>query len=95
MDWKPGTPFRALDTAEVRRAGIVPGSGGEVTSVLGAKVSFYLDRGGPGAGFIQAHSNFSSFNANFALDKSKETVRRSYQDSRVYPQEFPRDFLKK
>ena len=79
----------------MRRAGIVPGSGGEVTSVLGAKVSFFLERGGPGTGVIRAHCNFSSFNSNFTLDKSKETARRSYQDSRIYPQEFPRDFLKK
>jgi hypothetical protein len=94
MDWKPGTSFRALDTAAVRRAGIVPGAGGEVTSVLGAKVSFFLERGGPGAGVIRAHCNLSHFSENFALDKSKETSRRSYQDSRIYPQEFPRDFLK-
>jgi hypothetical protein len=94
MYWTPGVPFRALDTAAVRRSGIVPGSGGEVTSVLGAKVSFFVERGGPGSGFIQAHSSLNHFNENFALDKSKETARRTYKDSRIFPQEFPKDFLK-
>lgn len=94
MYWTPGVPFRALDTAAVRRAGIVPGSGGEVTSVLGAKVSFVLERGGPGAGFIKAHSSLNHFGENFALDKSKETARRTFQSSQIYPQEFPKDFLK-
>lgn len=95
MWWKPGDSFRALDTADVRTAGITPGAGGEVTSVLGAKVSFFVERGGPGEGFIQAHANLGSFSENFAPDKAKETARRSYQDSRIYPQEFPKDFLKK
>jgi len=94
MDWKPGKSFRALDTKAVRGAGIVPGSGGEVTSVLGAKVSFFLERGGPGSGFIQGHCNLSEFNQNFAPDKAKETARRSFQDSRIYPRAFPKDFLK-
>lgn len=68
--------------------------GGEITSILGAKVSFVLERGGPGAGFIQAHSSLGDFSQNFAPDKAKETARRSFQDARIYPKEFPKDFVK-
>jgi hypothetical protein len=95
MGWRVGDSFRALDTGEVRQAGITPGAGGEITSILGAKISFYLERGGPGSGFIQAHSNMSSFGANFAPDKAKESARRTFQDARIYPQTFPKDFLQK
>jgi hypothetical protein len=90
--WKRGDSFKALDTAAVKGAGIVPGAGGEVTSVLGTKISFFVERGGPGSGFIQAHADLGTFNQNFALDKSKETARRSFQDSRIYPRQFPKDF---
>ena len=95
MGWRPGDAFRALDTKSVREAGITPGAGGEVTSILGAKISFVVERGGPGSGFIQAHCNMSNFSENFAPDKAKETARRSFQDSRIYPQVFPKDFQAK
>ena len=36
MGWRVGEPFKALDTSDVRSAGITPGAGGEVTSILGA-----------------------------------------------------------
>jgi hypothetical protein len=94
MGWRPGDSFRALSTQSVKRAGIVPGSGGEITSILGAKVSFVVERGGPGAGSIQAHSSLNEFSENFAHDKAKETARRSFQDARIYPKEFPKDFVK-
>ncbi len=95
MGWRPGDSFKALSTQSVKHAGIVPGSGGEVTSILGAKVSFVLERGGADATLIQAHSSLTNFGENFAADKSKETARRSFRDARVYPKEFPKDFLKK
>ncbi|HEX4962331.1 MAG TPA: hypothetical protein VF173_15955 [Thermoanaerobaculia bacterium] len=94
MGWRPGDPFRALSTQSVKRSGIVPGAGGEITSILGAKISFFVERGGPGAGFIEAHSSLNHFGENFAPDKSKETARRTFRDSRIYPKEFPKDFLK-
>jgi hypothetical protein len=95
MGWRVGDSFRALDTADVRQAGITPGAGGEISSILGAKISFYLERGGPGSGFIEAHSDMGSFGANFARDKAKETARRTFRDARIFPQTFPNDFLKK
>ena len=94
MGWKPGDSFKALSTRAVKRAGIVPGSGGEVTSILGAKVSFLVERGGDDRTVILAHSSLTDFGENFALDKSKETARRTFRDARVYPKEFPKDFLK-
>jgi len=94
MGWRVGDSFRALDTGDIRQSGITPGSGGEITSILGAKISFLVERG-KGEGYILAHSNMSSFGANFAPDKGKETARRSFQDARIFPQKFPNDFLQK
>jgi len=95
MGWRVGESFKALDTSDVRSTGVTPGSGGEITSILGAKISFFLERGGPGSGFIEAHSSMGSFGSNFAPDKSKETARRNFRDARIFPQTFPNDFLKK
>ena len=95
MGWRVGESFRALDTADVRQSGVTPGAGGEITSILGAKISFLLERGGPGEGFIEAHSNMGQFGSNFAPDKAKETARRTLRDARIFPQTFPNDFLKK
>jgi hypothetical protein len=87
-----GDSFRALDTQEIRNAGIRPGSGGEVASILGAKVSFHVERGGPGSGFVQAHCHLGTFSKNFAPDRSKETARRTITSLRIFPKKFPNDF---
>lgn len=94
MSFKPGDSFRALDTRENRKAGVLPGAAGEVASILGAKISFTVERGGPGEGILRAHSDAVTFHENFALDKSKETARRTEKISGVHPQRFPNDFLK-
>jgi hypothetical protein len=94
MSWMVGDSFRAKDTQDVKGAGIKPGSGGEITSILGAKVSFHVERGGPGSGFVQAHCNFGTFSTNFAPDRSKETARRTYTTLRIFPKKFPTDFLR-
>jgi hypothetical protein len=95
MGWRVGEPFRAMDTQDVKASGITPGAGGEVTSIMGAKISFFVEAGGPGEGFIEAHANASTFSQNFAPDKGKETARRTFRDVRIYPKTFPDDFLKK
>jgi hypothetical protein len=95
MWWHPGDPFRALDTREVRQCRIVPGAGGAISSVVGAKISFLLERGSPGAGVIEAHCDLGTFAQNFAPDKSKETARRAgARNAGIYPQAFPNDFVR-
>lgn len=92
MGWMMGDAFRARDTQEVKGAGITPGSAGEITSILGAKVSFYVEKSGPGSGFILAHCPFGTFSQNFAPDRSKDTARRTTTSVRVFPKKFPNDF---
>jgi len=93
MWWHTGDPFQALDTREVRKCQIVPGAGGAISSVVGAKISFLLERGSPGAGVIEAHCDLGTFGENFAPDKSKETARRSGpRNAAIYPKSFPADF---
>jgi len=93
MGWMVGDPFRARDTQEIKGAGIAPGSPGAITSILGAKVSFRVDRGGPGSGFILAHCHIGTFTRNFAPDRSKETARRTVTSLRIFPKKFPNDFV--
>src|SRR4051794_5036274 len=95
MGWRVGDSFRAMDTQDVKGSGMTPGAGGEVTSILGAKISFFVEQGGPGEGFIEAHANASTFSQNFAPDKGKETARRTSRDVRIHAKTFPDDFLKK
>jgi hypothetical protein len=94
MGWRVGDPFRAMDTQDVKSSGMTPGSGGEVTSIMGAKISFYVEAGGPGEGFLEGHCNASTFSQNFAPDKGKETARRTVKDARIHPKTFPDDFFK-
>ncbi|HVR06577.1 MAG TPA: hypothetical protein VMW75_00890 [Thermoanaerobaculia bacterium] len=71
----------------------MPGAGGAISSVVGAKISFLLERGSPGAGVIEAHCDLGTFGENFAPDKSKETARRSGpRNAAIYPKSFPADF---
>lgn len=92
MGWMAGDSFRARDTQEIKGAGITPGSAGEITSILGAKVSFLVERGGRGSGVVQAHCHLGTFSKNFAPDKSKETARRTVTSLRIFPKKFPNDF---
>jgi hypothetical protein len=94
MSWMVGDSFRARDTQDVKGAGITPGSAGEVASVLGAKVSFYVEKAGPGSGFIQAHCHLGTFSKNFTPDRSKDTARRTITGLRIFPKKFPNDFLR-
>jgi hypothetical protein len=94
MGWMVGDSFRARDTQDVKGAGITPGSGGEITSILGAKVSFHVERGGPGSGFVEAHCHLGTFSKNFAPDRSKETARRTTTNLRIFPKKFPNDFVR-
>ena len=92
MGWMIGDSFRARDTQDVRGAGIRPGSGGEITSILGAKVSFLIESAGPGSEILRGHCNLGTFAKNFAPDRSKDTARRTITSVRIFPKKFPADF---
>lgn len=94
MGWMIGDSFRARDTQDVRGAGIRPGSGGEITSILGAKVSFHIETAGPGSAVLRAHCNLGTFSKNFSPDRSKDTARRTWTSAGIFPKKFPNDFLR-
>ena len=90
MNWKIGDSFRARDTRHVRDSGIVPGAGGRIEGINGARISFYLEQSHPEQTVCEGQATLSRFNENFVADKAKESARRSKTTANTYSTVFPR-----
>jgi hypothetical protein len=94
MYWQPGDPFYPLRplTVSVKKCGIAEDARGVVTFVDTAAVSFYLERGIPGAGFIEARCPLALFAANFGKDPFRVRMPQ-YGRPTHYEREFPAAFF--
>ena len=89
MIWRIGETFRALDTQDVRDCNIVPGTAGRIEGIIGAKISFHLEKSHPKQGFTEGSASLGDFSKNFEPDKSTESNRRQKLTSALYPTQFP------
>ena len=87
--WRVGDTFRALDTKDIRDCHIVPGASGRIEGIIGAKISFHLEKSHPKQGFTEGWAAVGDFGRNFAPDKSSESNRRQTTTSSLYPAQFP------
>jgi hypothetical protein len=94
MYWNPGDPFKPKEplTITVRNARITSFAHGWVTFNDGLNVSFYLDRGSPGSGWIEAQTDLATFGANFVRNPIGPN-NRAYVASQHVKKIFPKDFL--
>ncbi len=89
MNWRIGDTFRARDTKDVRDCNILPGTPGRIEGVIGAQISFHMEKSGPKQGYTIGHASLGDFNLNFAMDKGKESNRRQKETSGMYANAFP------
>jgi hypothetical protein len=64
-NWTAGDAFIPMDTDANRACGISTEGSGYVTCVLGSQVSFFVDRGRPIGGRVEASCDLGTFSANF------------------------------
>jgi hypothetical protein len=94
MYWNPGDPFKPQEplTATARNARITSFARGWVTVADSRNISFYLDRGIPGSGWIEAQTDLATFGVNFVPDHTTPP-NKAYARSQHYLKLFPRDFF--
>ncbi len=94
MYWNLGDPFKPQEplTVTARNARITSLARGWVTFVDSRNISFYLDRGIPGSGWIEAQTDRGTFAANFLRDYSTPN-NNGYARSKHYQKIFPQDFF--
>lgn len=94
MYWKPGDPFKPKEpvTVTARNARLASTARGWVAFVDATNISFYLDRGIPGSGWIEAETDLATFAANFLPDHSTPN-NPAYARSQHYKKMFPRDIV--
>jgi hypothetical protein len=91
-DWKPGEVFIPRDTTLIKNCGIDPSRGrGHVTYVADGFISFYLDRGPSGAGWIEARCSLETFGLNF-LHLPVREISKAYITSRHFTKLFPANY---
>lgn len=90
MYWNAGDPFRPKIplTVLLKNTGINENARGWITFVDAKGISFYLDRGTPGAGWIEARTEPGIFGANFVPD-SFGSKNHAYARSKHYLKLFP------
>jgi hypothetical protein len=93
MSWQPGDPIvpRQPLTVSPLNCRIGLNARGVATFVDPLGGSFYLERGMPGAGYIEAHCPADVFTANFERDFAgiqKPQYRTTQHFQKVFPASF-------
>ena len=89
---KPGVRLEAKDTQTNRSCGIAPGAPGRVVFVDTSAVSVYLERGTPGAGWIEARCDAETIGSNFRV--FEHDIAPGYLARGHYGRAFPGDFVR-
>jgi len=90
----PGIPIRARSTQSVINSNVRPGVGrGYITYVHDNVISFYIDRGNPGEGWIDGICSKEIFAANFEFTGGE--ANQAYAASKPNTKIFPEHFLMK
>lgn len=93
MNWKAGDPIKAKPTAMNRSCRIDPDHAtGHVCFVNSQGVSFYLDRGKAGSGYIEAQCALDLFAANFEHDPYRP-YNVAYIKTTHYMKKYPNDLF--
>jgi len=94
MIWNAGDPFRPKLplTQTLRSAGISEHGTGVVTFVDPLRISFYLERGLPGMGYLEAQCALDVFGVNFLPDPLRPHSP-AYQASKHFAKVFPDAFV--
>jgi len=94
MNWEPGDPIipKKPMTVSVLNCSIGVSARGVVTFVDQSAVSFYLERGMPGAGWIEAQCPRDVFAANFERELAG-IQKPQYRKTQHYPKVFPAAFF--
>jgi len=94
MVWNAGDCFRPKIplTQTLRSAGITEHGTGVVTCVDPFRVSFYLEHGLPGMGYLEAQCSLDLFGMNFLPDPLRPNSP-AYRTSKHFPKAFPEAFV--
>ena len=88
---RPGVRIEAKDTQTNRSCGVKRGAWGRIIFVDSQKVSIYLEKGTPGAGWIEASCSADTLQANFHIDF--HNMASGYAGHIHYRKRYPEDFF--
>lgn len=94
MIWNSGDCFRPKFplTQTLRSVGVTEHGTGVVTFVDALRISFYLERGLPGMGYLEAQCTLELFGANFTPDPMRPHSP-AYVATKHFAKVFPDAFL--
>jgi hypothetical protein len=94
--WQPGQKFvpKPGGTVTLTNCGVDAQRGrGWITFIGDGKVSFYLERGTPGAPWIEGVCTLELFGMNFTQDPYDLVANAGYIRSKHYTKQFPNEFF--